>query len=139
MSNRMTGGCKCGAVRFETDGEPAFSSNCHCRDCQQATGSAYMPVAGFPKDAVRVTGVVKYFRRKGDSGATVSEGFCPECGAHLFARADVLEGIFLVNAAGLDDPALFKPQMNIFTASAQPWDYMDPNLPNYPKMPPIGG
>lgn len=106
MNNSMTGGCKCGAVRFETDGGPAFSSNCHCRDCQQATGSGYMPVAGFLKDGVRVTGEVnKYFRRKGDSGSEVSEGFCPECGAHLFLQANLLGDFFLVYAGSLDDPA----------------------------------
>ena len=99
----------------------------------------FVPVAGFPKDAVHVTGAVKNFQRKGDSGAAVSEGFCPECGASLFAQAEALAGIFLVNAGSLDDPSLFKPQMNIFTTSAQPWDYMDPNLPNYPKMPPLSG
>jgi hypothetical protein len=139
MGNKITGGCKCAAVRYEIEGEPLFCSNCHCRDCQRSTGSAYTPIAGFPKDAVRVTGAVKYFRRNGDSGAAVSEAFCPECGANLFGRADALEGLCLVNAGSLDDPTLFRPQMNIFTASAQPWDYMDPDLPKYPKMPPMGG
>lgn len=86
MSNKITGGCQCGAVRFEAEGEPAFSSNCHCRDCQRASGSAYLPVMGFPKDAVRVTGEVKYFQRQGDSGAFESEGFCPECGARRQSR-----------------------------------------------------
>ncbi len=137
MGNKMTGGCQCGANRFEADGEPVFSSNCHCRDCQQASGGGYMPVMGFPKDAVRVTGEVKYFQRQGDSGASETEGFCPECGSRLFAHADVLEGVFLVRAGSLDDPAQYKPQADIYTASAQPWDHMDPDLPKYPQMPPM--
>lgn len=137
MGDKMTGGCKCGAVRYEVDGDPLFSSNCHCRDCQRATGSAFMPVAGFPEDLVHVTGAVKYFRRTGDSGAAVAEAFCPECGANLFGHADLLAGLVLLNAGSLDDPARFNPQMNIFTASAQPWDYMDPNLHKFPQMPPL--
>ena len=97
-----------------------------------------LPLA-FPKDAVRVTGDVKYFQRKGDSGASESEGFCPECGARLFAHADALEGISFVRAGSLDDPALYKPQMDIYTASAQPWDHMDPDIPKFPQMPPMDG
>jgi hypothetical protein len=136
MGDRITGGCLCGGVRFELDGEPAFSSNCHCRGCQRASGSAYMPLMGFPKDAVRVTGDVKYFQRQADSGASESEGFCPECGARLFAYAEAYEDFLLVRAGSLDDPALYKPQADIYTASAQPWDHMDPDLPKFPKMPP---
>ena len=37
----MTGGCLCGAVRYESTGEPGFALLCHCRDCQRQSGSAY--------------------------------------------------------------------------------------------------
>src|SRR5690349_19372611 len=87
MGNRATGGCLCGAVRFEVDGDPLFSSNCHCRECQRASGSGYMPLMGYPTSAVRVTGDVRYFERMADSGTSETEGFCPVCGARLFAHA----------------------------------------------------
>ena len=130
------GTCLCGAVRYTTDGDLVFAGNCHCRDCQRATGSAYMPVLAFARDAVIVNGTVKYFQRRGDSGQNSYEGFCPECGARLFAHADVMPGLFMIQAASLDDPALYKPQMDIYTASAQPWDHMDPALPKFHGMPP---
>lgn len=138
MSNKIAGRCLCGTVGFEIEGNPVFSANCHCRDCQRATGSAYMPVIGFPQSAVTVTGEVTYFERRGDSGKGASEGFCPRCGARLFARADVLDGIILVQAGNLDDPSVFKPQFDMYAASAQVWDCMDPALPKYPQMPPLG-
>lgn len=139
MGNRATGGCLCGAVRFEVDGEPLFSSNCHCRECQRASGSGYMPLMGYPRGAVRVTGDVRYFERMADSGTSETEGFCPTCGARLFAHAQAFPGIFLVRAGCLDDPSSYKPQADIYTSSAQPWDHMDPALPKFPKMPPMGG
>ncbi len=137
MENRMAGGCVCGAVRFEVDGDPMFCSNCHCRECQRASGSAFMPLMGFLREAVRISGEVTYFTRMADSGTAETEGFCPICGARLFAHAEAYEGVFLVRAGCLDDPSLYKPQADIYTSSAQAWDHMDPNLPKFPKMPPM--
>lgn len=138
MSETINGGCLCGAVRFAASGAPLFSGNCHCRDCQRATGSGYMPVVGFPAGAVRISGEVRYFARVADSGKGADEGFCPVCGARLFAHAEALPGMLLIQAGALDDPALFKPQLDMFTASAQPWDFMDPALPKHARMPPMG-
>ena len=45
----------------------------------------------------------------------------------------------MITAGSLDDPSQYKPTMDIFTASAQPWDHMNPTLPKFPKMPPMGG
>jgi hypothetical protein len=44
----------------------------------------------------------------------------------------------VIQATSLDDPTIFKPGMDIYTSSAQPWDHMDPALPKFPKMPPPG-
>src|SRR5262252_1375977 len=137
MGNGATGGCVCGAVRFEVDGEPLFSSNCHCRDCQRASGSAYLPLMGFPRDAVRVTGEVTEYERKAESGTSETEAFCPKCGARLFAHAEAYAGILLVRAGCLDDPSAYRPQADIYTSRAQPWDLMDPDLPKFAKMPPM--
>ena len=62
---------------------------------------------------------------------TISAAFCPECGSRLFGgKSDFGQGI----AAGtLDDPRLYKPQHEIWTSDAQPWDHMDPKLPKFEK------
>lgn len=139
MSPFQIGGCLCGAVRFSFDAAPVFSANCHCRDCQRATGSGYMPVMALPGDQVRIDGDVTWFTRRADSGLSAEEAFCPRCGARLFARAAALPGILLVQAGNLDDPTVFAPQFDMYTASAQPWDVMDPRLPKHPRMPPMAG
>jgi len=133
----VTGGCLCRRVRFVARGEPKFSVNCHCRICQQVTGSGYTPVAAYPETAVEVSGTIKYFERKGDSGRKVWEGFCPECGARLTGKAETMPGLLLVQAGSFDDPEQYRPTMNIFTASAPSWDALDPHLPQHPGMPPL--
>jgi hypothetical protein len=41
-----------------------------------------------------------------------------------------------VQAASLDDPALYRPSANIWMRSAVPWDHLDPALPRFEKMRP---
>ena len=39
MSKAFTGGCACGAIRYEISAEPVFMNDCQCRDCQQSSGT----------------------------------------------------------------------------------------------------
>jgi hypothetical protein len=135
MATKFSGGCLCGAVRYECDADPLFTGNCHCRDCQKASGGPYDPAIALPAAAIKVTGSVKYFDSKADNGNTVSRGFCTNCGSRVTAKSSGMPDMLIVTAGTLDDPRLFKPQMDIYTASAQPWDHMDPALPKFDKMP----
>ncbi|MBI4490563.1 MAG: GFA family protein [Deltaproteobacteria bacterium] len=135
MDTSFTGGCICGAVRYECSAEPIMTGNCHCRDCQKAGGGAFAPALAVPTVALKITGEVKYYGTKGDSGQTVSRGFCPNCGARLLGKSKGMPDLTIILAGSLDDPGGFRPGMDIYTASAQPWDYMNPDLPKFPKMP----
>ncbi|AVH63739.1 MULTISPECIES: GFA family protein [unclassified Nostoc] len=134
MKVPFTGGCLCGNIRYECSAEPIVMGNCHCRDCQRATGSAFASALLIPRAAVTIAGEVKYYEVIGDSGATVGRGFCPNCGSRLFSKPPNLELIGIL-AGSLDDPSWFQPGMDFYTASAQPWDYMNPDLPKFTKMP----
>jgi hypothetical protein len=72
MPTPFTGGCACGALRYECSAEPVLSWKCHCRDCQHASGSAFCAVLYVPKEALRITGEDKYYDVQGESGNTVS-------------------------------------------------------------------
>jgi hypothetical protein len=135
MKIPFTGSCMCGNIRYECAAEPMFMGNCHCRDCQRSTGTAFAAAMLVPRNAVTIAGEVKYYEVIGDSGATVERGFCPNCGSRLFSRRTnpKLMGIM---AGSLDNPSEFQPGMDLYTASAQPWDYMNPDLPRFPKFPP---
>ena len=134
MVTKFTGGCLCGSVRYECTAEPLVMGNCHCRDCQRATGSAYASGLLVPQSAVTITGDVKYYDVIADSGSNVGRGFCPNCGSRLFSKPPIPE-LMGILAGTLDDPSWFKPAMDFYAASAQPWDYMNPDLPKFAKMP----
>jgi hypothetical protein len=135
MKTPFTGGCMCGAIRYECSAEPIVMGNCHCRDCQRATGTAFAAAMLVPREAVQISGDAKYYDVTGDSGNIVGRGFCPNCGSRLFSQPPIPQ-LLGIMAGSLDDPSEFQPGMDIYTASAQHWDYMHPELPKFPKMPP---
>jgi len=135
MATLFTGGCVCGAIRYEVNAEPIMMFNCHCRDCQRTTGSAFTPVVYVPAKAFKITkGSPHYYSTPSDMAGHNKRGFCPECGSRLFGGAsETGQGIA---ASSLDDPSLFKPEVHMWIADAQPWDHMDPDLPKSEKYPP---
>ncbi len=135
MKTPFTGGCICGAIRYECSAAPIAMGNCHCRDCQKATGTAFAAAILVPRNAVAITGDVKYYDVTGDSGQIISRGFCPNCGSRLFGKRAVADFLSIM-AGTLDEPSGFRPAMDFYTASAQPWDYMNPDLPKFPQSPP---
>ncbi|HVN90315.1 MAG TPA: GFA family protein [Candidatus Binataceae bacterium] len=136
MSGTLSGGCACGAIRYESSAAPIFTGTCHCRDCQRASGGASSSVLALPEAALRLTGEVKYHTVKADSGKTLSRGFCGNCGSPVTNRGEAMPGLVMIAAGSLDDPKSFKPAIDIWTSSALPWDNMNPALPKFPKNPP---
>lgn len=134
MKLPFTGGCMCGAIRYECSAEPIMMGNCHCRDCQQATGTAFAAAMLVPRDAVSITGDVKYYDVTGESGSIVGRGFCPNCGSRLFSKPPIPEFMGIM-AGSLDDPSWFQPEADLYTSSGQPWDYLNPDLPHFAKLP----
>ena len=135
MPAKFTGGCACGAIRYECSAEPLALFNCHCRDCQRLSGGPYTAVVYMPAKAVNVTkGTPCYYDTPSAALGNNKRGFCPDCGSRLFGGiTDQGHGI---TASSLDDPSLYKPQFDIFTSDAQPWDHMDPKLPKFEKYAP---
>ena len=75
MVQTLSGGCACGAIHYECNVDPVLMLNCHCRDCQQASGSAYAAVVVVPKAAVQMRGEPRYHRIVGDTGKAVERVF----------------------------------------------------------------
>lgn len=131
MAPRLAGGCACGAITFECDVEPIIMLNCHCRNCQRASGSAFAPVVFVPKTGIRLLGKPRYYGRVGDAGKSVERGFCPSCGSQVTMKMERFPDALGLQAGCLDDPSMYKPSMDIFIASAAPWNHMDPDVQKY--------
>lgn len=132
----LSGGCLCGAVRYETNAEPAFSGHCYCTDCQKHVGGGHATVAGVPDASLKVTGSTRSYSKPGDSGQPVERTFCPNCGTTLFTRPKAMAGMTMLRAGTLDDPSKILPGMSIYTSRAQSWDPPNPGLPGFAQMPP---
>lgn len=132
---QLSGGCACGAVRYESTAEPVIVAHCHCRDCQRASGAAMSTVFAVPRAAFRHKGPTTTYATSGDSGNPVVRHFCPDCGSPLFSDVSVLPDLQFVRAASLDNPAAVSPTMHIYCDSAQPWGRPLDDLPHFGKMP----
>ena len=133
----LTGGCLCGAIRYDMAGEPVFSSQCHCRDCQRASGSAYIATMRVPAAGFRIThGTPKCYVTAADSGSEVIRAFCGNCGSPIYSQVSARPDLVGLRVTSLDDPSWFRADAHIFVKSAQPWDQINPAIPKYDTYPP---
>ena len=117
----LTGGCNCGAVRFEVEGEILGAVTCHCTRCQRRTGTAASPNVAVKADQFRLTAgedVIKAWE-PGDGG---SKWFCPECGSPIYASSAARPGFAVVRMGVLDEDPGVRPQLRIWTNYAAPWE-----------------
>lgn len=122
----LTGGCMCGAVRYEASWPPNWSAHCHCRDCQRASGAAFVTYAGIRKDGFRWSkGTPKIFR----SSPGVERFFCGDCGTSLAYWGERWPDETHIFAATLDEPARAEPQIHIYTDEQLPWIHLADGLP----------
>ncbi len=131
---KVEGGCYCGKVRYQAEGEPMMAGQCHCRECQYITGGGpnmfmAMPATGFTYTA----GEPKQFTRK-DLDRAVTREFCPECGTHLATRVPSLPAV-IVKVGTLDDSKVYNPQIAIYTCDKPAFHHVPDGMPAFARMP----
>jgi len=137
MSQPRTGGCLCGAIRYETVGAPVFTLRCHCRDCQRQSGAAHVPAARVPSAGFRILqGMPRRYVTNADSGNEIVRVFCGDCGTPLYVQVATRPDLGGLRVCTLDDPSWFRPEADIFMRSAQPWDHDEIGVPKYDGYPP---
>ena len=130
-----TGGCYCGAMRYEAEGKPKLRAQCHCRECQYFSGGGPNYFLLIPPENFRYTkGTPQRFTRSDIENAVTRE-FCAQCGTHLATRRQDMPEVIL-KAGTLDRPELFgQPQIAIFTIDRQPFHFIAEEMPAYERMP----
>jgi hypothetical protein len=132
---RYAGGCLCGAVRYEAEGEPIYAGHCYCADCRKASGSGFVGFMGFPASAVRFTGQTRVYTCKAAGGGNADRNFCPACGGLVFGGVVGEVESHTIYAGSLDDPSRFHPAMAIFTRGRPDWAAIPPGLTVFETLP----
>jgi hypothetical protein len=120
LGKRYTGGCLCGALRYEANGEPLFAGHCYCIDCRRASGSGFIPFMGFSSSAVRFSGETRKFVSKSARGSDAVRNSCPICSSLVFGGEIGKTDSFTIYAGSLDDPSSFHPTIAIFAQVDRP-------------------
>jgi hypothetical protein len=129
----LTGGCGCGAVRFEVTAPPVSAQYCHCTRCQRRTGTAASVSAAVEPGSFQVTQGEERMRAwKPEGGA--EKWFCGDCGSALFSRDPDDASKVGVRLGAFDEDPGIRPAAHQFVAYAVRWEPIpEDGLPRYPE------
>ena len=131
----LSGGCMCGAVRYELKSAPFDCGWCHCRTCQLTSGAPAMVFATVPEgDLVWTKGsdVVKSV----PSSTFGHRTFCGACGSQFLMKVNHQPETVDFSVATLDEPGAIAPGFHIFWRSKLPWFSPGDDLPRHDKFRP---
>lgn len=131
----LTGGCLCGAVRYETMAGPIVTGHCYCEDCRRTSGTAHGTHVMVPEEGFALRVGLRAYDRPADSGNMVSRHFCPTCGSAVFSTNSGMPGFVFLRASSLDDLDAVTPSVVVYASRAPRWDPADPSLPSFAEMP----
>jgi len=118
----ITGGCSCGALRYEISEPPLMIYNCHCTNCQKISGSPFATPMTIKETSLTFTwGKPARVNWVSDAGNERYGLFCGACGSRICNGQVRSSGTFSLRTGTLDDTSWVKPAGDIWTRSAQPW------------------
>jgi hypothetical protein len=129
----LTGGCGCGAVRYEIDRPLLSASYCHCTRCQRRTGTAASANGRVAPGAFRIVAGEEHVRAWAPADG-FAKSFCGLCGSALFSRHPTDPDTVGIRLGSLDADPGIRPQWHQFVAFAAPWEPLpEDGLPRYPE------
>ncbi len=125
--NKATGGCLCGAVRYEVHGPMRPVVYCHCGQCRKTSGHFVAASACEPEDLALIEDAgLRWY----DSSPHAQRGFCAVCGGNLFWRPSD-GGHVSIMAGSVDPPTGVKAIAHIFVDSASDYHEIRDGLPQF--------
>jgi ketosteroid isomerase-like protein len=131
-----TGGCLCGAVRFEIDGTIGPITCCHCAQCRRASGSAFTTAASVYAECFRVVQGTERLREHASSPRN-TRVFCSQCGSQLFSRHEDHPMIVRVRAGAFDADPKSHVAADIMMSSKADWLENHEHAEEFPELPPL--
>jgi len=136
LETPLTGGCQCGAVRYEIADAPLDVYVCHCRECQRQSASAFgISVIVRSADLRLLSGTLKSWTRATDSGGTLTCFFCPDRGTRVWHGDPDTEPTVSVKGGSLDAPPDLSAVAHIWASRKLPDVVIPPDAPQFPREP----
>ena len=127
-SSRFSGGCLCGAVRFEVTAPSKWCTHCHCSLCRLAHGAAFVTWFGVEKEQfsfLQGKSAVSWHQ----STKQAQRGFCSVCGSTMFFESERWAGETHIVLAAMDGPIDRSPRAHVFYDSHVDWVELGDGLP----------
>ncbi|MGE0044834.1 MAG: GFA family protein [Hyphomonadaceae bacterium] len=116
LPSRLTGGCQCGACRYELSAKPLFAYMCHCTECRKQTSSAFSASVLVDANALTLTGPTKSWFRDNENGPPLEGVFCAECGTRLMNHYVPRRDRVRLRMGTLDDVSWWKPAAEFYVS-----------------------
>ncbi len=130
----LSGGCLCGAIRFELTEPPQHAGYCHCTRCQRRTGTAASAQARIDGRTLRILSGEDYIKAWRHPDGGFEKLFCRECGSHLFSRNPDDAVQMSVRLGAFDADPGIRPMWRTFVNYAAPWEPIpDDGLERFPE------
>lgn len=130
-----TGGCLCGAIRYECEGDPASVGLCECSRCQVSSGSVGLIGAVWPKESVKIDGALSTYEAYLEPGQGMWRHFCGTCGSSISITLDRFPDIRSMMAGTLDDKRRINPTFVVWHSEGQPWMQLPEKMDVYEDYP----
>lgn len=135
-SPALTGGCQCGAIRYEVAHPPHEIYVCHCRECRKQSASAFgISVMVRSADVRLVQGSPRRWSRGTDSGRTLACFFCGECGSRVWHGEKDRAQEISIKGGSLDEPVDLSNAIHIWTARKLPGVVIPTGVRQFPGEP----
>jgi len=129
----IRGGCLCGSIQYEIQGELIDAAFCHCSMCRRMLGAAFGTYARVDGDGFRWLageGLIASY----ESSANVYRCFCRQCGSSLGAMDGSGKLSWVTLGTVMGDPGL-RPEAHIFVGSKATWYEITDALPQFDEWP----
>jgi len=131
----IEGGCHCGSIRYQVEGEAITHALCHCTDCRRHAGAPMVGWTMYPATSVKVIkGTLKVYA----SSENGRRHFCGDCGTGIFYYNEkILPGIVDIQSSTYDNPDLVPARAHIQVAERISWMKSAHTLPEFERYPPV--